>query len=100
MALSFLLIVSVLLSFCSVVYYPINWFMINLVFVLMMLLNEPRKFTFHSSSRKNTKRLQTSLKCCLSFWASQTINSVFHQVVLTTSSYTEVGYQIDFSVRG
>ena len=74
--------------------------MINLVFVFMMLLNEPQKFTFHSSSRKNTKRLQTSLKCCLPFWASQTINSVFHQVVLTTSSYLEVGYQIDFGLRG
>ena len=35
--------------------HDISWLIINLVFVFIMLLNEPRKFASHSSSRKNTQ---------------------------------------------
>ena len=64
----------------------------TLVFVFIILLTEPQKFTFHSSSRKNTKILQTSSKCFLLFWyqrqrpenISQKANGGFCQVVEIT----------------
>ena len=41
-------------------YHAISGLIKTLVFVFIILLTEPRKFTLHPSSRKNTKILQTS----------------------------------------
>ena len=52
--------------------HDINWLIINLVFVFIMLLNEPRLFTFHSLSRKNTTFLQISSERYLPFLTPET----------------------------
>ena len=52
-------------------YHAISGLIKALVFVFIILLTEPQKFTFHSSSRKNTKILQTSSKCFLPFLVSE-----------------------------
>ena len=41
--------------FRRTIYHAINFHIINLFFVFILLLTERQKFTFHSSSRKNTK---------------------------------------------
>ena len=51
--------------------HEINGLIKTLVFVFIVLLTEPQKFTFHSSSRKNSKILQTSSKCFLPFLVSE-----------------------------
>ena len=49
-------------------YHAISGLIKTLVFVFIILLTEPQKFTFHPSSRKNTKILQTSSKYFLPFF--------------------------------
>ena len=42
--------------FSWTIHHAVIWLIISLVFVFgIMVLNEPRKFTFHSSSRKKTQ---------------------------------------------
>ena len=49
-------------------YHAISGLIKTLVFVFIILLTESQKFTFHPSSRKNTKILQTSSKYFLPFF--------------------------------
>ena len=72
--------------------HEINGLIKTLVFVFIVLLTEPQKFTFHSSSRKNSKILQPLQNVFILFWyqrqrpenMSQKANGGFCQVVEIT----------------
>ena len=48
-------------------YHAISGLIKTLVFVFIILLTEPQKFTFHSSSRKNTKKQNAKYKLMVDF---------------------------------
>ena len=84
------------------------------------LVNRKFSFCFHYAIKwdkkvylqliikKVYKIWHNPLKCCLFFWQQkqtpkkihEKVNSAFHQVVLTKSIYTEIGYQNRFGVPG